>query len=105
MFMKNYVNARMYKLHLHNIVLYTNVLKQNDRVGTVRYMAPEVLDNTLNKNHFESFKRVDVYAFGLVLWELARRCTVGGKCSYLETINIQVLTRIYCSHKHQLWMA
>jgi TGF-beta receptor type-1 len=53
-------------------------IAQNIRVGTRRYMAPEVLDDTLNIEHFESFKRVDVYAFGLVLWEMSRRCSVGG---------------------------
>lgn len=42
-------------------------------VGTKRYMAPEVLTETLNPDSFESFKCVDVYAFGLVLWEIARR--------------------------------
>ncbi|CAG5119182.1 unnamed protein product, partial [Candidula unifasciata] len=42
-------------------------------VGTKRYMAPEVLTGTLNSDVFESFKCVDVYAFGLVLWEIARR--------------------------------
>jgi TGF-beta receptor type-1 len=50
----------------------------NHRVGTKRYMAPEVLDETINMAHFESFKRADVYSFGLVLWEIARRCSVGG---------------------------
>ncbi|XP_055379390.1 TGF-beta receptor type-1 isoform X1 [Condylostylus longicornis] len=47
------------------------------RVGTKRYMAPEVLDETLNANHFDSYKRADVYAFGLILWEIARRCNMG----------------------------
>ncbi|WAR10245.1 TGFR1-like protein [Mya arenaria] len=37
----------------------------NNRVGTKRYMPPEVLDETINMNHFESFKRADVYSFGL----------------------------------------
>lgn len=50
----------------------------NHRVGTKRYMAPEVLEETINSNHFDSYKRADVYAFGLVLWEIARRCNVGG---------------------------
>ncbi|XP_026272408.1 TGF-beta receptor type-1 isoform X3 [Frankliniella occidentalis] len=50
----------------------------NNRVGTKRYMAPEVLDDTINMNHFDSFKRADVYAMGLVFWEIARRCNVGG---------------------------
>ncbi|KAK0067232.1 activin receptor type-1 [Biomphalaria pfeifferi] len=43
------------------------------RVGTKRYMAPEVLTETLNPAYFESFKSADVYSFGLVLWEIARR--------------------------------
>lgn len=29
-------------------------------------------------SHFDSFKRADVYALGLILWEIARRCNVGG---------------------------
>ncbi|KAI0228403.1 TGF-beta receptor type-1 [Lamellibrachia satsuma] len=50
----------------------------NNRVGTKRYMAPEVLDNTINKDHFECFKRADIYSFGLVLWEIVRRTSIGG---------------------------
>lgn len=46
------------------------------RVGTKRYMAPEVLDESINTSHFDSFKRADVYAFGLILWEIARRCNI-----------------------------
>lgn len=46
----------------------------NTRVGTRRYMAPEVLDESLNKTAFEAFKAADIYSFGLVLWEIARRC-------------------------------
>lgn len=43
-----------------------------------RYMAPEVLDETINTRHFESFKCADIYALGLVYWEIARRCNSGG---------------------------
>lgn len=53
-------------------------LGNNPKVGTKRYMAPEILEETLNSNLFESFKCVDVYAFGLVLWEITRRCVVNG---------------------------
>jgi TGF-beta receptor type-1 len=53
-------------------------LASNSRVGTKRYMAPEVLDETICENHFDSFKRADVYALGLIFWEIARRCNVGG---------------------------
>lgn len=35
-----------------------------------------MLDESINTNLFDSFKRADVYAFGLILWEIARRCNV-----------------------------
>ncbi|XP_039199325.1 bone morphogenetic protein receptor type-1A [Crotalus tigris] len=50
----------------------------NTRVGTKRYMAPEVLDETLNKNHFQPYIMADIYSFGLIIWEMARRCITGG---------------------------
>ncbi|GAB6028308.1 TGF-beta receptor type-1 [Chamberlinius hualienensis] len=62
----------------HDAVLDKVDIPPNNRVGTKRYMAPEVLDDTLNIHHFDSFKRADVYALGLVLWEITRRCNVGG---------------------------
>lgn len=37
-------------------------------------MAPEVLEGAINFQR-DSFLRIDMYAFGLVLWELASRCT------------------------------
>lgn len=45
----------------------------NNRVGTKRYLAPEVLEDTINMEQFDAFRRADIYAFGLVLWELATR--------------------------------
>ncbi|KAL2087724.1 hypothetical protein ACEWY4_016552 [Coilia grayii] len=50
----------------------------NTRVGTKRYMAPEVLDESLNRNHFQSYIMADMYSFGLILWEMVRRCVSGG---------------------------
>ncbi|XP_020712130.2 activin receptor type-2A isoform X2 [Athalia rosae] len=44
------------------------------QVGTRRYMAPEVLEGAINFTR-DSFLRIDMYACGLVLWELASRCT------------------------------
>uniref|UniRef100_A0A183SLU0 receptor protein serine/threonine kinase n=1 Tax=Schistocephalus solidus TaxID=70667 RepID=A0A183SLU0_SCHSO len=41
-----------------------------ERVGTKRYMAPEVLDNTLRQSSFEAYKQADMYSLGLVFWEL-----------------------------------
>ncbi|XP_015234036.1 PREDICTED: activin receptor type-1 isoform X1 [Cyprinodon variegatus] len=50
----------------------------NPKVGTKRYMAPEVLDDSIQMDCFESFKRVDIWALGLVLWEVARRTVSNG---------------------------
>lgn len=53
-------------------------LPLNCKVGTKRYLAPEVLDNSINDSDFESFKQGDVYALGLVLWEVACRISTPG---------------------------
>ncbi|XP_069676578.1 activin receptor type-1 [Periplaneta americana] len=50
----------------------------NPKVGTKRYMSPEVLDETINTECFESYRRADIYAFGLVLWEVCRRTLSNG---------------------------
>lgn len=50
-----------------------------------RYMAPEILDETININTFESFKRADIYSLGMVFWELARRCSDRGISNYAHT--------------------
>lgn len=44
------------------------------QVGTRRYMAPEVLEGAINFQR-DSFLRIDMYAMGLVLWELVSRCS------------------------------
>jgi bone morphogenetic protein receptor type-2 len=44
-------------------------------VGTLRYMAPEILEGAVNLRDCEtSLKQIDVYSLGLVLWELCMRC-------------------------------
>lgn len=58
-------------------------IPHNTRVGTKRYMAPEALDETINVRQFDSFKRADVYSYGLVLWETARRCNGFSKCNQI----------------------
>ncbi|XP_008279453.1 serine/threonine-protein kinase receptor R3 [Stegastes partitus] len=50
----------------------------NPRVGTKRYMAPEVLDETIRVDIFESYKQTDIWALGLVFWEISRRTIVNG---------------------------
>ncbi|KAL9958529.1 hypothetical protein ACROYT_G035557 [Oculina patagonica] len=53
------------------------IITEDKRKGTARYMAPEVLDGLVYKS-FESYKRADVYSFGLVLWEITRRTFTEG---------------------------
>lgn len=61
-------------------------------------MAPEVLDETINMKQFESFKCADIYALGLVYWEIARRCNTGGKTT-------NMLLFITLIHSYQLLRA
>lgn len=48
------------------------------QVGTWRYMAPEVLEGAINFQR-DAFLRIDMYALGLVLWELVSRCTASDR--------------------------
>ncbi|NXW49796.1 ACVL1 kinase, partial [Nyctiprogne leucopyga] len=50
----------------------------NPRVGTKRYMAPEVLSEQIRTDCFESYKKTDIWAYGLVLWEITRRTVLNG---------------------------
>ncbi|XP_051865342.1 bone morphogenetic protein receptor type-2-like [Pristis pectinata] len=45
-------------------------------VGTYRYMAPELLDGSINLGDYvTTLKQADVYSLGLILWEIFTRCT------------------------------
>ncbi|XP_032921028.1 activin receptor type-1C isoform X2 [Catharus ustulatus] len=92
----------------HDSVLNTIDIPQNPRVGTRRYMAPEILDDAMNVNIFESFKRADIYSLGLVYWEIARRCSVGGvteeyQLPYYDLVpsdpSIEDMRRVVCEQK------
>lgn len=63
----------------HDISEDTVEEEPTQRVGTKRYLAPEILDETMNMKIFDSFKRADIYSFGLVLWEIVRRGQCNGK--------------------------
>lgn len=52
------------------------------QLGTRRYMAPEVLDGAIQFTR-DAYLRIDVYAMGLVFWELMSRC-YGDENSPLE---------------------
>ena len=57
-----------------DIVDVANRLTTNS-LGSVRYLAPEILDGSLNVTNLEnSLKQADVYTLGLLFWEASRRC-------------------------------
>lgn len=64
----------------HDTVKNMIDIAPNSKQGTKRYMSPEVLDETIDIDNFASFKQSDMYSFGLVLWEMLRRCAVNGEC-------------------------
>ncbi|KAL7646885.1 UNVERIFIED_CONTAM: hypothetical protein RMT77_002142 [Armadillidium vulgare] len=47
------------------------------QVGTRRYMAPEVLEGAISFQR-DAFLPIDMYACGLVLWEMISRCSAQG---------------------------
>lgn len=49
----------------------------NPKQGSKRYMAPEILTGSINVTRFESLMEADVYALGLVLWEICSRSELG----------------------------
>ncbi|XP_074823478.1 activin receptor type-1C isoform X1 [Natator depressus] len=92
----------------HDAVLNTIDIPQNPRVGTKRYMAPEILDDVMNMSIFESFKRADIYSLGLVYWEISRRCSIGGiieeyQLPYYDVVpsdpSIEDMRRVVCDQK------
>nr|XP_027793806.1 activin receptor type-1C isoform X3 [Marmota flaviventris] len=92
----------------HDSILNTLDIPQNPKVGTKRYMAPEMLDDTMNVSIFESFKRADIYSVGLVYWEIARRCSVGGiveeyQLPYYDMVpsdpSIEEMRKVVCDQK------
>ncbi|XP_044140737.1 activin receptor type-1B [Bufo gargarizans] len=92
----------------HDSLTDTIDIAPNQRVGTKRYMAPEVLDESINMKHFDSFKCADIYALGLVYWEIARRCSAGGfheeyQLPYYDLVpsdpSIEEMRKVVCDQK------
>jgi len=59
-------------------------IPQTSKVGTKRYLAPEILNDTIDMENFECFKQNDVYALGLVLWEICQRSIPTGRQKPLD---------------------
>ena len=53
-----------------------------------RYMAPELLEGQdIESLDFASLRKVDMYSFSLVLWEIARKCLIQGVCSSFNMVS------------------
>ena len=70
-----------YIKYTYSVFFFNNANLVIDISGAIdcRYMAPEVLKETLVTSSFESYKCADMYAFGLVLWEITRRTLTADK--------------------------
>ncbi len=49
------------------------------QVGTKRYMAPEVLNNSVATNDLQAFCSTDIYSYGLIMWEVLWRAEREGE--------------------------
>ena len=65
-------------------------------LGHTPYLSPEVLENWFAQGQGEEagpglscdqLKKADVYALGLVMWEIARRCYIQGESYGVEDGN------------------
>ena len=54
------------------------------REGSVRYMAPECLNDTLDVNSIDDLKKADIYAYSLVMWEVLSRSQLNEGCAVNE---------------------
>ncbi|CBY30496.1 unnamed protein product [Oikopleura dioica] len=52
--------------------------KAEKKIGTTRYMPPEVLGDTLDTSSFENYKKADMYSIALVIWEILSRTLLRG---------------------------
>ncbi|XP_060807194.1 activin receptor type-1 isoform X2 [Amyelois transitella] len=75
----------------------------NPRQGTKRYMSPEMLDQSINLECFESYLKCDVYAFALVLWEVSRRtlpCPREARAPFAELVppdpSFELMRKVVC---------
>lgn len=50
-------------------------------LGHAPYLSPEVLEGWVSGQNLscDQLKKADVYALGLVMWEVARRCLIQGE--------------------------
>uniref|UniRef100_A0A673IUU0 receptor protein serine/threonine kinase n=1 Tax=Sinocyclocheilus rhinocerous TaxID=307959 RepID=A0A673IUU0_9TELE len=62
----------------HRDLKSKNILVKKNGTCCIADLGLAVLDESLNSCHFQSYIMADMYSFGLILWEMARRCVSGG---------------------------
>ncbi|XP_017883324.1 activin receptor type-1-like [Ceratina calcarata] len=82
------------------------------RVGSRRYMSPEILEQTINAECLENFRRADIYSLGLIMWEVCRRCISNGvaldyAAPYSEWVSanqdpsVEEMKKLVCMDQHR----
>ncbi|KAM6947901.1 bone morphogenetic protein receptor type-2-like [Lycodopsis pacificus] len=54
---------------------HTINMEGHSRLGTLRYMPPEILEGSVNLSSSRCLMQGDIYALGLLLWEILMRCS------------------------------
>lgn len=76
-------------------------IASNNRVGTVRYMAPEIIQDMIDPSKFVGFKQADIYSLALVFWEIMRRCDEFGM--FLLCMHLALNQLSYYNHKNDIY--
>ncbi|GAA37431.2 TGF-beta receptor type-1 [Clonorchis sinensis] len=58
---------------------------------TPRYMAPEILSNSISPFCFEAYQRADVYSLSLILWELITWAIPQSQCPNSSTFQTEIV--------------
>ncbi|KAK3720308.1 hypothetical protein QZH41_020389, partial [Actinostola sp. cb2023] len=70
-------------------------IADSSRNGTARYLSPELLIDDSTVLSFTAYQKSDMYAFGLVLWEMARRCETGE--GEIDSYELPFFDRLQCN--------
>ena len=62
-------------------------------------MSPEALEGRMNLLDTESFKQIDIYALGLIAWEVCNRCSIEGQHMIFSYTAFQHLDSETCRSK------
>ncbi|KAG5668093.1 hypothetical protein PVAND_016048 [Polypedilum vanderplanki] len=85
-----------------------NNYKLPEKIENLRYLSPEIVNGTINLTNFDSFCYADIYSYGLILWEITRRCKINDKTEnyqlpYFDVIqtntNIDEIREVICIKK------